>query len=350
MGSIWFCLVAVMLAGYVVLDGFDLGAGILHLWVARNDAERRIVIRSIGPVWDGNEVWLLAGGGTLYFAFPALYAAGFSGFYLPLMMVLWLLITRGISLEFRSHVGGWIWSAFWDASFGFASILLAVFYGAALGNVVRGVPLDAKGRFFEPLWTNFIPKGQTGILDWYTILVGVVALAGLTLHGATWLAFKTEDALNERARRCASFVWWLVVLLTIVITITSFGLLPELLSNFRKHPWGLIFPTVAIAGLLGTRWFLHLKSDGMAFGASCAYLVGMLTSVAFSLYPNVLPASTVRDYGLTVSNAKAADYGLKVGLIWWVIGMALATTYTIFTYRSFAGKIETAESKEHEGY
>ena len=137
-----------------------LGAGIIHLWVARTDAERRIVLRSIGPVWDGNEVWLLAGGGTLYFAFPALYASGFSGFYLPLMMVLWLLILRGISIEFRSHVSGAIWPAFWDAVFSAASLLLAVFYGAALGNVVRGVPLDATGRFFEPLWTNFLPGRQ----------------------------------------------------------------------------------------------------------------------------------------------------------------------------------------------
>src|SRR5271157_1151512 len=174
MGSIWFCLVAVMLAGYVVLDGFDLGAGILHLWIARTDAERRVVLRSIGPVWDGNEVWLLAAGGTLYFAFPALYAAGFSGFYLPLMMVLCLLILRGISLEFRSHLSGRIWPPFWDAAFSFASILLAIFFGAALGNVVRGVPFDASGGFFEPLWTNFRPFGQTGILDWYTVLVGVV--------------------------------------------------------------------------------------------------------------------------------------------------------------------------------
>jgi cytochrome d ubiquinol oxidase subunit II len=349
MGSVWFCLVAIMLAGYVVLDGFDLGAGILHLWIARNDRERRVVIRSIGPVWDGNEVWLLAAGGTLYFAFPALYAAGFSGFYLPLMMVLWLLIVRGVSLEFRNHVDGDIWRAFWDSAFGFASILLAVFYGAALGNVVRGVPLDAAGRFFEPLWTNFLPAGQAGILDWYTVLVGVTALAALTLHGAVWLELKTEGDLNDRARRCASLIWWLVALLTIVITLVSFTLLPGLKSSFHAYPWGLVFPTLAIAGLLGTKWFSRAKQDAMAFGASCAYLIGMLTSVAFSLYPNVLPASTNPAYGLTVSNAKAADYGLRIGLIWWVIGMALAAAYTVFTYRKFAGKIRETEAKE-EGY
>jgi cytochrome d oxidase subunit CydB len=218
MGTVWFCLVAIMLAGYVVLDGFDIGVGILHLWLGRTDAERRILMRSIGPVWDGNEVWLIAAGGTLYFAFPLLYASSFSGFYLPLMMVLWLLILRGISLEFRSHISQPIWSTLWDTTFSLASLLLAVFYGAALGNVVRGVPLDANGRFFEPLWTNFMPSGETGILDWYTVLVGVVALAVLTLHGATWLGLKTEGELYSRAVRSASAIWWLVAFLTVVLT------------------------------------------------------------------------------------------------------------------------------------
>jgi cytochrome bd ubiquinol oxidase subunit II len=350
MGNIWFCLVAVMLAGYVVLDGFDLGAGILHLWIARTDAERRIVIRTIGPVWDGNEVWLIAAGGTLYFAFPALYASGFSGFYLPLMMVLWLLILRGVSLEFRSHVGGRIWPVLWDACFSLASLLLAVFYGVALGNVVRGVPLNASGSFFEPLWTDFKPGGQTGILDWYTILVGATALTALALHGATWIACKTEDELNERALCAASQLWWLVASFTIVITFASFRLLPHLAISFRARSWGFVFPVLAIAGLAGVKWFVRAKEEGAAFGASCSYLVGMLTSVAFGLYPQVLPASTDPAYTLTVSNAKAADYGLKIGLVWWVLGMALATTYMIFVYRNFVGKIRSTETEEGEGY
>src|SRR5215471_18556410 len=170
-GTVWFCLVAIMIAGYVVLDGFDLGAGIVHLFVARGDAERRQVLRSIGPVWDGNEVWLLAGGGTLFFAFPALYAASFSGFYLPLMVVLWLLILRGISIEFRNHITSPVWHPLWDTVFCFASALLAMFFGAALGNVVRGVPLDASGYFFLPLWTDFSVGQSVGVLDWYTVLI-----------------------------------------------------------------------------------------------------------------------------------------------------------------------------------
>ena len=350
MGTLWFCLVAIMLAGYVILDGFDIGVGILHLWIARDDAERRVLIRSIGPVWDGNEVWLLAAGGTLYFAFPLLYASGFSGFYLPLMMVLWLLILRGISLEFRSHMGGHIWSVFWDAVFAFASVLLAIFYGAALGNVVRGVPLDANGRFFEPLWTNFQPWGETGILDWYTILIGVAALAALTLHGATWIALKTEGRMNDRAFGAAFQLWWVVAVLTLVITYTSFRILPRLLMGFRAYPWGFIFPIIAIMGLLGVGWFSRARSELAAFLSSCTYLVGMLTSVTFSLYPDVLPATSGPLLSMTIPKAKAADYGLEVGLAWWIVGMALATGYTIFAYRSFAGKIRASDSGEHGSY
>ena len=159
METLWFCLVALMLALYVVFDGFDLGAGIVHLFVGRTGDERRAVLRSIGPVWDGNEVWLLAAGGTLYFAFPALYATGFSGFYLPLMIVLWLLILRGCSIEFRNHIDNEAWRPFWDVVFAVSSSLLAIFFGAALGNVIRGVPYDESGRFFEPLWTDFRPVG-----------------------------------------------------------------------------------------------------------------------------------------------------------------------------------------------
>src|SRR5580704_6111939 len=218
METLWFCLVAIMIAGYVVLDGFDIGAGIVHLLIARTDAEKRAVLASIGPVWDGNEVWLLAGGGTLYFAFPALYASSFSGFYLPLMIVLWLLIVRGISIEFRSHVDSPVWTPIWDAGFAGASVLLAVFYGAALGNVVRGVPLDATGYFFLPLWTDFRASSSAGILDWYTVLTGVAALLALTMHGALWVGLKSPTPIRERAASIARRVWWGVVVATVAIT------------------------------------------------------------------------------------------------------------------------------------
>jgi hypothetical protein len=201
MGFIWFWLVAVMIVGYVVLDGFDLGVGVLHLILVRTEAERRATLDSIGPVWDGNEVWLLAGGGTLYFAFPLLYASAFSGFYLPLMIVLWLLILRGVSLELRNHVEVGVWRSLLDGVFGLSSGLLTIFFGAALANVLRGVPLQADGYFFLPLWTNWQPGVHPGILDWYTVIGGLVALVALTMHGALWLSIKTSSELRRRARR-----------------------------------------------------------------------------------------------------------------------------------------------------
>src|ERR1700757_3205695 len=192
MPTIWFMIVSVMIAAYVVLDGFDLGAGIIYLAAARTTEERRKILRSIGPVWDGNEVWLLAAGGTLYFAYPQLYASAFSGFYLPLMMVLWLLMLRGIGIELRSHMENPVWRGFFDVVFSVSSILLCIFFGAALGNVVRGVPLQADEYFFEPLWTNFRVGTNNGILDWYTVLTGMIALVTLTVHGSLFVALKTE--------------------------------------------------------------------------------------------------------------------------------------------------------------
>jgi cytochrome d ubiquinol oxidase subunit II len=348
METLWFCLVAVMVAMYVLLDGFDLGAGAIHFLVARTDEERRQVIATIGPVWDGNEVWLLAAGGVLYFAFPLLYASGFSGFYLPLMIVLWLLILRGTSIEFRNHIKSVVWIPFWDFFFSLSSLLLAVFLGAALGNVVRGVPLDETHYFFEPLWTNFRLGENTGILDWYTILVGLTALAVLMMHGSLWVQLKTDGAVRSRAARVASSAWWAVLALTAVLTALSFRVQPSILENFRTWPAGFILPAIAIAGLAGVQFELRRGKELEAFLASCGYLLGMLTSVVFGVYPMVLPARDHR-YDLTIHNAKAGAYGLKVGLIWWIIGMILTTGYFIYVYRTFAGKIAAASDTYSHG-
>src|SRR5271157_4563340 len=333
METIWFVLVAVMVAMYVLLDGFDLGAGAIHFLVARTSEERRQVIATIGPVWDGNEVWLLAAGGCLYFAFPALYASGFSGFYLPLMIVLWLLILRGTAVEFRNHIQSPIWIPFWDFVFSLSSLLLVVFFGAALGNVVRGVPLDATGYFFEPLWTNF--------------RVGVQALLALMMHGGLWVQLKTHGAVSERAGRVAGMVWWGVLVMTAVVTGATFVIQPQVIQNFHTWPAGYVLPLIAVAGFAAVQFELHRKNQRNAFLASCTYFLGMLTSVVFGVYPMVLPARNPA-FKLTVQNAKAADYGLKIGLIWGVIGMALATVYFVYVYRSFAGKVsETPDSPSH---
>jgi cytochrome d ubiquinol oxidase subunit II len=324
----------------VVLDGFDLGAGAVHLFVARTDAERRAVLRSIGPVWDGNEVWLLAGGGTLYFAFPALYASSFSGFYLPLMVVLWLLILRGIAIEFREHVQSLVWQPLWDAVFSLSSALLAIFFGAALGNVVRGVPLDRAGGFFLPLWTDFTIGKDAGILDWYTVLVAIAALATLVVHGALWIALKTEGDLELRARRTAARAWWGLAVSVIVITLVSFRIQPHLQASFRARPWGCVFPILALAGLVGARLMNSRRQELGAFLCSCLLIIGLLTSAAFGVYPYVLASNSDPALSLTVSNAAAPPYGLKIGLVWFIPGMLLATGYFIYNYRSFSGKVK----------
>ena len=352
MPTLWFCLVAFMIATYVLLDGFDLGAGIVHLGVARTDAERRAVIGSIAPVWDGNEVWLIAGGGTLFFAFPILYASSFSGFYLPLMMVLWLLVLRGISIEFRSLVAGPVWSSFWDLVFCLSSALLAIFFGAALGNVVRGVPLDAQGYFFEPLWTNFRFGADAGILDWYTILVGLAAYFALALHGALWVACKCEAEVAARARRIARLACWAVLAMTVLVTFISLRIQPQILLNLSERPWGFIFPAIVLASLAGVFYYLREPSTPVkarrSFVHSCGYLLGMLTSAAFGLYPYVLPARAGPPLSLSIYNSRTSDHALRLGLAWWIVGMMLAAIYFIFLYRRFAGPVRTSETHGYE--
>jgi cytochrome bd ubiquinol oxidase subunit II len=349
MPTLWFMIVAVMITVYVLLDGFDLGAGSVHLFIANNDEQRRTILRAIGPVWDGNEVWLLAAGGTLYFAFPLLYASSFSGFYLPPMMVLWLLMLRGIGIEFRTHIQDKLWQGFFDAIFGLASILLAIFFGAALGNVVRGVPLNAQGYFFEPLWTNWRVGINNGILDWYTVICGVVALVTLVIHGTLYLANKTEGELNRRARKVVSTLWPVQAVLTIFSLIATVYVVPHVLDNYSRWPIGYLVPATVIGSLLYLFYAHSRGNEKGAFLASCAYIVAMLVGAAFALYPNVLPASTGEQYSLTISNTAAGSHGLAVGFVWWILAMILAVGYFVFIYRMFRGKVKLEDGNEH-GY
>jgi cytochrome d ubiquinol oxidase subunit II len=339
METFWFMVVAVMVAAYVVLDGFDLGAGIIYLFAARSTMERRTILRAIGPVWDGNEVWLVAAGGTLYFAFPQLYASSFSGFYLPLMMVLWLLMLRGIGIEFRAHMENPVWQGFFDVVFFASSALLAIFLGAALGNVIRGVPLGPDGYFFEPLWTDFRVSAHPGILDWYTVMAGVIALVTLTSHGALYIVIKTEGELSVRARGVALTMWPTQVLLTIVSLIATYAIKPQVMDNYREHPIGILIPLVVLASLAAMIWYTKQNKQKPAFVASSLYIVSMLVGAAFALYPVVLPASTDPSYSLTIYNSAAGHHGLVVGITWWSLGFVLALVYFVFIFRMFRGKV-----------
>lgn len=347
MQTLWFILLAAMLIMYVLLDGFDLGVGILHVFIARNNEERRIILHTIGPVWDGNEVWLIAAAGTMFFSFPRLYASSFSGFYLPLIIVLWLLMLRGLGIELRSRVKNPLWGNFWDATFFVGSALLALFFGIALGNVIRGVPLDKNGIFFEPLWTNLSPfNPMTGVLDWYTILIGLMAVVVLLAHGANYLAAKTIGVLQERAWRVSRGAWIATIILTILATLATFWVQPQILRGFQARPWGVIFPLLALAGLLGMGYFSFTRQALRALFSSGAFIAGMLSSTACGLYPIVLPAISPAN-NLTIYNTSASRYGQTVGLVWWIIGMILACIYFIFAYRLFWGRITTVEAEGH---
>ena len=349
MATLWFGLVAFMLVTYVVLDGFDLGVGVVHLLLARDEPEKRTLLSTIGPVWDGNEVWLIGAGATLFLAFPALYAASFSGFFLPLMIVLWLLMGRGIALEFRNHLDHPVWRPFWAVVFSVSSALLAVSLGAGLGNVVRGVPVDASGQFFVPLWTGFGLTPPTGFFDWYTLLAGSLALAALTLHGSLWAALKMTGDLAERARGFARKAWAVTALLTGAATIATFSVQPLIPSRLAAHPEGLVFPALALAGLVLARWLMEKGADVRAFLSSCLFLTGLLASTAFGLFPYVLPSNADPARSLTVFAAASADYGLRVALWWWIPGMLLVTGYFVFLYRNFAGRVEAFTPEQAKG-
>ena len=346
MGFIWFWVVAIMLAAYVVLDGFDLGVGILHPFLAHNEQERQLMLRSIAPVWDGNEVWLLAGGGTLYFAFPLLYASAFSGFYLALMIVLWLLIMRGASIELRMQFDIGVWKSFFDGLFFFSSAVLAIFFGAALANVIRGVPLQTDGYFFLPLWTDWRIGAHPGILDWYTVIGGIVAFVALAEHGALYLAVKTEAGLQERARTLARRLWGVLFVVTLISLPATMIARADTLTNYRDYPMAFLVPVAVLLALFGVIGFSRKGADRKAFACSCVYLTVMLVGAAIGLYPRLLPSTTGSQYDITIANALSGPHTLHVGLVWWAFGMCLALVYFVIVYHMFRGKV----SLEGGGY
>lgn len=322
-----------MFAVYAVLDGFDIGVGIVYLFAAHTEAERRALLASIGPLWDGNEVWLLAAGGVLFFAFPTAYASGFSGFYLPLIMVLWLLILRGIAIEFRNHLTSAVWAPFWDIVFAVASALLALFFGVALGNVLRGEPFDSHGNFFLPLWTNFRLGPEPGILDWFTIILGVTSVAALAMHGAAWAAMKNDGEIRKRAVTIANLSWPGVLLLSVAVLAIAPLFRPSFTHRYSAHPLGLVLPLLAFAGLVGVRLAARIDRRGTAFLCSSLYILAMLAAAAFGHYPDLLPSVVAGRTGLTIFNASTSEAALATGLYWFIPGMILVAGYFTFAYR-----------------
>lgn len=345
METVWFLLIALMVAGYAVMDGYDLGVGILSPLIARNEAEQAALRATIGHVWGANEVWLIALGGLLFLAFPRAYAASFSGFYLAFMILLWCLIGRGLALEVRSRLADAVWRTACDILFPLASFLVALALGTAAGNVIRGVPLDAQGRMFLPLWTNLSLGGGPAIFDWYTLVVGFSAVAIFSLHGANYLVAKTDGSMQQRARQLAARAWWPAAVLVVLSLAAAPGVNPALLENYEAHPAAFLVVGLPLAALTATFLLRRSEREAAAFMASAVLIIGLVASAALGLYPDLLPATSNPGRSLTVHNAAADPYGLGVALVWFGIGLCLMVLYIVFTHRLFGGKVRPGRDR-----
>ncbi|HEV8551611.1 MAG TPA: cytochrome d ubiquinol oxidase subunit II [Polyangiaceae bacterium] len=339
MAELWFSALSLMLTGFVIFGGADCGVGALSLSLAKTDAERRAAVAAIGPFWHGNEVWLIASGGVLFLAFPTLLATAFPAFYLALFLVLWCLVLRGIALEVRSHVHDLLWRAFWDVVFCGSSGLLALLFGVALGNVVRGVPVGPDRRFTLAFFTNFVPAGEVGLLDYYTVSVGLLALVALLAHGAAFLAFRCDGALRSRARHAERRLWVAGAVLFGVVSVETFTIRPELFAALAARPLAWLFTLVAVAGaVLGARAHRR-EQDGLVFVGGALLLGGLLGATAVGLYPTLLYSTLEPRASLTAPGTLSAPYGLTVALAWWPVALGLAITYFTFMFKKHAGKL-----------
>ena len=327
---IWFGLVGVLLTGYAILDGFDLGVGALHL-LTRKDEHRRLMINAIGPVWDGNEVWLVTGGGALFAAFPEVYATVFSGFYLAFMLVLCVLIFRAVAIEFRSKLPMAWWRRMWDVSFSVASIGLSILLGVAFGNIIWGVPLDNQREFAG----SFL-----GLLHPYPLLVGVTTLALFMMHGAIYTALKTEGELHEIARGWINNTIIFFVICYGLTTMTTLLYLPHMSQHMRDYPIFFAVPILTMLAIANIPREIHHGSDFLAFLSSGATMVGLMTLVAIGIFPYLVLSRPDPGLSLTIYNAASSSKTLTIMLIIALTGVPIVLAYTGSIYYIFRGKVK----------
>jgi cytochrome d ubiquinol oxidase subunit II len=342
----WYAIVAFTLVVFVVLDGMNMGAGILSYLVGKTDAERRMVVAAIGPLWSWHEVWLLGFGGTLFVAFPNILAVSFSGFYLALFTLLWALVGRGISIEVGGHINDPLWRTGWDFAFVASNVLLAILIGAALGNVVRGVPLNADGKFSMPLFTSFSPRGDVGILDWFTVSVAVFTLVTFAAHGANALVLKTEGPVRDRSLRLAGILWKATVLLLAIITLETWQVRPELFFGMVHQPFAWLGLTGVFAGLTAVFTGLSGKRETRAVLGSCAFIAGLMIAGAAAVFPIMLHSTLAPENSLSAYQNAAAGHGLAIALIWWPIALIFSVGYFFFIYRHYTGKVKVLEDTQ----
>jgi len=333
LNTLWFVLLGVLLAGYAILDGFDLGVGILQP-IARTDEERRIFLNSIGPIWDGNEVWLVTFGGAMFAAFPECYATVFSGFYVAFMLVLFALILRAVSIEFRGKIHSPGWRTFWDYGFFVSSLLAAQLFGTAVGAAIKGIPLDERGIFVG----RFIDQ-----LGPYPLMVGLMTVAMFTMHGAIYLYLKTEGQLQQRLHEWMwrGFGFFLVTYL--LVTIMTLVLVPHVTRNLIEHPWTWLLVGLNILAIANIPRAIWLRRPAYAFVSSCATIAALVCLFGMALFPNLVTSSTAMENSLNIYNAASSPKTLAIMAIIAVIGMPFVAIYTGIVYWTFRGKVRLEE-------
>jgi cytochrome d ubiquinol oxidase subunit II len=333
LNTIWFWLIGVLIIGYAILDGFDFGVGILSL-LGRNEQERRIHFNAIGPVWDGNEVWLLTGGGALFAAFPVVYATVFSGFYLALILLLAALIFRAVSFEFRNKVDSPTWRRVWDWAFGLGSLLPAILFGIAVGNILHGVPIDSNGNYLG----TFL-----GLLNPYSIGVGILSLVLFSMHGAIYLAIKSDGDLRIRCQKSALNIWIGFLFLYVIMSLWTWLASPFLFKNSTGTPLFYILLVVLLGSIFCLPILLKAGNFNRAFFVSSMIIAAMLGQMALSLYPRFVPSSIDLQYSLTVYNSSSSPLTLQTMLVIAIIGVPIVIAYSIFIHYVFRGKVELTE-------
>jgi len=329
LNTIWFVLLTLLLAGYAILDGFDLGVGALHLFV-HEDNERRTFLNAIGPVWDGNEVWLVTGGGALFAAFPEVYATVCSGFYLPFILLLVALIFRAVAIEFRSkHPARW-WRRLWDVSFSVASIAAAFLLGIAFGNVVWGVPLDATAEYRH---------GLLPLLNPYALLMGITTVALFMMHGAIYIVLKTDGPLQAKVRGWVNRTIIAFIIAYATTTMATLVYAPHMTARLKEHPLFFVVPVLTMLAIANIPREIHRNRDFAAFLSSCAAMAGLMGLFAIGVYPNLVLSNPLPAHSLTIYNAASSPKTLAIMLIIAGIGVPLVLAYTASIYYIFRGKV-----------
>ena len=344
----WYGVVSFMLIVYVVLDGRNFGAGMLHWLVARTPEERRQVIAAIGPLWSWHEVWLVGFGGTLVGIFPRLMASAFSGYYLAVFLILWCLILRGMAIEVGGHINDRLWQGFWDFVFVVSSFLLAVLFGAAGGNLARGVPIDAHGNFSMAFFTNFRVQGNVGLLDWYTLSIALFAMVMMAAHGATYLTLKTEGPVHDRSALFAKWLWTAIAPLLVLITVETWIIRVDLCDRGLRNPVCWLGAVVIVVSALALLSGIRNRHEMRAFLGSNFLIAGMLATGGAALFPAMLYSTLAPENSLTAYAVASNPAGLRLASIWWPVAFIMAASYFIFISRRYRGKVSV--KRDTQGY